>query len=47
MAVMRWLGHTQSALVKQYCHLHDVEAQRQMRAMAFIENFGGTGSPEG
>ena len=34
--VMQWLGHRQSAMVRHYYHLHDAEAQRQMRRLDFI-----------
>ena len=30
---MQWLGHSNSAMVRHYCHLHDDEAQRQMKRL--------------
>ena len=35
-AVMLWLGHRQSDMVKRYYHLFDEEAQRQMEKLNFI-----------
>ncbi len=34
--VMRWLGHQDSKMVKHYYHLHDDEAQRQMKRINFV-----------
>jgi integrase len=34
--VMSWLGHRDSAMVRHYYHLHDDEAQRQMRRLDFL-----------
>jgi integrase len=34
--VMRWLGHRDSQMVKHYYHLHDDEAQRQMKKIDFV-----------
>jgi integrase len=34
--VMQWLGHKDSKMVRHYFHLHDQEAQRQMRRMNFL-----------
>jgi integrase len=42
LAVMRWLGHRDSSMVKHYYHLHDHEAQRLMEQVCFIGNTGGT-----
>ena len=39
--VMEWLGHRDSAMVRRYYHLHDDEAQRQMRRLQFIGEVGG------
>ena len=36
-ALMRWLGHKDSAMVKHYYHLHDDEAQRQMNSVQFLK----------
>ena len=38
--VMAWLGHRDSAMVRHYYHLHDTEAQRQMRRLDFFEDAG-------
>ena len=35
-AVMRWLGHKDSKMVRHYYHLHDAEAQRQMGNVKFF-----------
>jgi integrase len=34
-AVMTWLGHRASAMVRYYYHLHDKEAQRQIEKLSF------------
>jgi len=39
--VMQWLGHRDSAMVRHYYHLHDDEAQRQMRRLNFLSDAGG------
>jgi integrase len=39
--VMQWLGHRDSAMVRHYYHLHDDEAQRQMKRVNFV---GGSGA---
>ena len=39
-AVMQWLGHADSAMVRHYFHLHDTEAQRQMGKLNLL---GGAG----
>jgi integrase len=39
--VMHWLGHRQSAMVRHYYHLHDDEAQRQMKRLTFVNDVGG------
>jgi integrase len=44
LAVMSWLGHRQSEMVKYYYHLHDAEAQRQMQQVRFFGNTGGDGA---
>ena len=38
--VMSWLGHRDSAMVRHYYHLHDDEAQRQMRRLNFFGDAG-------
>ena len=38
---MHWLGHKQSATVRLYYHLHDGEAQRQMKRLKFVNDVGG------
>lgn len=40
--VMRWLGHRDSQMVKHYYHLHDDEAQRQMKKINFVGRAGTT-----
>jgi integrase len=39
--VMEWLGHRDSKMVRHYYHLHDDEAQRQMRRLDFLGNGAG------
>jgi integrase len=39
--VMQWLGHRDSAMVRHYYHLHDEEAQRQMRRLSILGEAGG------
>ena len=34
--VMAWLGQQSSRMVQHYYHLHDEEAQRQMKRLNFI-----------
>lgn len=34
--VMRWLGHSDSKMVRHYYHLHDAEALRQMQSVKFF-----------
>jgi len=34
--VMAWLGHAESKMVRHYYHLHDAEAQRQMKRLSFV-----------
>jgi integrase len=34
--VMAWLGHADSKMVRHYYHLHDDEAQRQMKRLQFL-----------
>lgn len=34
--VMAWLGHMDSKMVRHYFHLHDEEAQRQMKRLDFV-----------
>jgi integrase len=43
-AVMEWLGHRDSAMVRHYYHLHDAEAKRQMQRVQFLDVNGGTGA---
>lgn len=42
--VMAWLGHRDSAMVRHYYHLHDDEAQRQMKRVQFLGDVGGAGA---
>ena len=39
--VMAWLGHADSKMVHHYYHLHDDEAQRQMKRLQFLGESGG------
>jgi integrase len=39
--VMEWLGHRESAMVRHYYHLHDDEAQRQMKRLNSLGQAGG------
>ena len=43
--VMAWLGHSDSAMVRHYYHLHDDEAQRQMKRLDFMGT--AAGAPKG
>lgn len=43
--VMRWLGHRDSQMVRYYYHLHDEEAQRQMKRIDFVGRTGATVAP--
>jgi integrase len=38
--VMAWLGHADSKMVRHYYHLHDDEAQRQMKRLQFLGESG-------
>jgi integrase len=38
--VMEWLGHRESAMVRHYYHLHDEEAQRQMKRLNLLGEAG-------
>ena len=38
--VMAWLGHRDSAMVRHYYHLHDDEAQRQMKRLNILSDAG-------
>jgi integrase len=38
--VMSWLGHADSKMVRHYYHLHDDEAQRQMKRLQFVSESG-------
>jgi hypothetical protein len=38
---MAWLGHRDSQMVRHYYHLHDDEAQRQMKRLNFLGQAGG------
>jgi hypothetical protein len=38
--VMEWLGHADSEMVRHYYHLHDEEAQRQMRRLDLLGEAG-------
>jgi integrase len=40
--VMEWLGHRDSTMVRHYFHLHDDEAQRQMKRLRFLGETGGS-----
>jgi integrase len=42
--VMEWLGHRDSAMVCHYYHLHDDEAQRQMKRLNSLGQAGGGGA---
>jgi integrase len=42
--VMAWLGHRDSKMVRHYYHLHDDEAQRQMKRLTFLGEAGGGGA---
>jgi integrase len=42
--VMEWLGHRDSAMVRHYYHLHDEEAQRQMKRIQLLHGTGGMGA---
>jgi integrase len=42
--VMEWLGHADSKMVRHYYHLHDEEAQRQMKRLDFLGEAGGAGA---
>jgi integrase len=44
--VMAWLGHADSKMVRHYYHLHDDEAQRQMRRLQFLDEAGGVADGE-
>lgn len=44
--VMQWLGHQDSSMVRHYYHLHDAEAQRQMKRINFVGTSGATSVPE-
>jgi integrase len=39
--VMTWLGHRDSQMVRHYYHLHDDEAQRQMKRLNFLGKASG------
>jgi integrase len=45
LAVMEWLGHQGSAMVRHYFHLHDQQAQEQMARVTFVSITGGTSPP--
>lgn len=40
-AVMEWVGHADSAMVRHYFHLHDEEAQRQMQSLDLLGGAAG------
>jgi integrase len=42
--VMQWLGHAESKMVRHYYHLHNDEAQRQMKRVNFFGEAGSTGA---
>lgn len=33
---MNWLGHADSKMVRRFYHLHNEEAQRQMKRLDFL-----------
>ena len=41
---MKWLGHTDSKMVKRYYHLYDDEAQSQMQRLSFFGDVGSAGA---
>jgi integrase len=45
--VMAWLGHRDSAMVRHYYHLHDEEAQRQMKRLKFLGRGAGVAARKG
>ncbi len=42
---MNWLGHSSSKMLRHYFHLHDREAQTQMRKLDFFGVTGATSAP--
>jgi integrase len=42
--VMAWLGHRDSSMVRHYYHLHDDEAQKQMKRVQLLGETGGAGA---
>ena len=44
--LMEWLGHQDSEMVRLYYHLHDDEAQRQMKRVDFTGEADGSGAVE-
>ena len=47
LAVMNWLGHQVSSMLKHYFHLHDQQAQEQMARVTFVPGAGGAVPPAG
>jgi integrase len=47
LAVMGWLGHQASSMVKHYFHRHDRQAQEQMARVTFVQDTGGAVPPAG
>jgi integrase len=47
LAVMDWLGHQSSGMVRHYFHLHDRQAQEQMARVTFVPGAGGVVPPAG
>lgn len=43
LVVKEWLGHRESQMVRHYYHLHNEEAQRQMKRLRFVDA-GGSGA---
>jgi hypothetical protein len=44
--LMKWLGHQSAEMVSHYYHLHDAEAQRQMRKLDFSGDDDGSGADD-
>jgi integrase len=46
-AVMDWVGHADSAMVRHYFHMHDEEAQRRMNGLDLLGGAAGWSGSEG
>ncbi len=46
-AVMEWVGHADSAMVRHYFHLHDEEAQRHMNGLNLLGGAAGRSDGQG